>query len=286
MLRSLAKVLEIEMLYGQVGYGTVASVSGTAITVTTAEWAPGIWAGSKGMPVEIRDVTGATVRGQFTIEAVNMDTRVLTLNASASAAGVTGTDVIWRGGAYGKEFVGIHKILTQASGLLFNIDVSNELWKGNQYSAASSALSFAKLNKAAARGVEKGQEGKLIALVNPRAWADMLNDQAALRRYDGSYSKKKMENGAEALEFSSQTGVIEIHSSIYVKEGYAYLLNMDDFMRVGSTDMTFKRPGKEDEYFLDRPDSMAYELRLFTDQACFNVAPGKSTLITQIQNAA
>lgn len=287
MLRSMAKKLEIEMLYGQIGYGTVASVSTTSAVITTAEWAPGIWAGAEGMPIEIRDATGATSRGEFVINAVDMDLRRITCNASLAGAGVVATDVIWHKGAYGKEFAGIHQILTQSSGTLFGISVVDyNLFKGNSYSAGSAALSFAKLNKAATRGIEKGQEGKLVAMVNPRAWADMLNDQAALRRYDQSYSKKKMDNGAEALEFSSQNGLIEIHASTFVKEGYAYLLSQDEWMRIGSSDVTFKRPGREDEFFLDRPDQMAYELRLFTDQALFCSAPGRNTLITAIVNAA
>lgn len=289
MLRSMAKKLEIEMLYGQVGYGTVASggVSTNTIIITTSEWAPGIWSGAEGMPIEIRDVAGTTSRGEFVINAVDMDLRKLTLSASAAVAGVIATDVIWHKGAYGKEFAGVHQILTQATGTLFGISVTDyNLFKGNSYSAGTAAISFAKLNKAATRGVEKGQQGKLVALVNPRGWADMLNDQAALRRYDQSYSKKKMENGAEALEFNSQNGMIEIHASNFVKEGYAYLLSMDEFARIGSSDVTFKRPGREDEFFLDRPDSMAYELRLFTDQALFCSAPGRNTLITGVVNAA
>lgn len=288
MLRSMAKKLEIEMLYGQMGYGAVAAggVAGSAVTIATSEWAPGIWAGAEGMPVEIRDAAGALSRGEFKIVSVNMDTRVLTLNADAAAAGVVATDVIWHKGAYGNEFPGIHKILSISSGTLFNIDVGTyNLFRGNQFSAASAALSFTKLNLAAARAVEKGLEGPLLAMVNPRAWANMLSDQAALRRYDGSYSASKLENGAEKLMFHSQNGLIEIEPSIYVKEGYAYLLSTDDWFRVGSTDMTFKRPGQGEEFFRDLENSAAYELRLYSDQAVFCMAPAKNVLITGIVNA-
>ena len=101
MLRSMAKKLEIEMLYGQMGYATVSSVSGSVITITTAEWAPGIWAGAEGMPIEIRDSSGATSRGTFTVSAVSMDNRTITTD-SAPPASVTSGDVIWHKGAYGK----------------------------------------------------------------------------------------------------------------------------------------------------------------------------------------
>lgn len=287
MLRSMAKKLEIELLYGQIGYATVASASANVITITTAEWAPGIWAGAEGMPIEIRDTTGATSRGDFVVSKVDMDLRTVTVTTSASSAGVTGTDVIWHKGAFGNEFPGIHKVITQTTGTLFNIDVSAyNLFKGNSYSAGSAALSFTKVNKAASRGVEKGQDGTLLCLVNPRTWADLLTEQAALRQYDDSYSKDKGEMGSRGIMFYSQNGTIEIEPSIYVKEGYAYLLSQDEWSRVGSTDMTFKRPGQGEEFFRDVENSAAYELRLFSDQAVFCSAPGRNTLITGIVNAS
>lgn len=285
MLRSMAKKIEIEMLYGQVGYATVASGGGTtALVITTSEWAPGIWAGSEKMPIEIRDVTGATVRGNSQVAAVNMDTRTVTTDNAI--AGVIAGDVIWHLGAYGNEFVGIHKILTTTTGTLFNINVvSYNLFQGNQYSAASGALSFAKMNLATSRGVEKGLEGKLSAFVNPRAWANMLSDQAALRRYDSSYSNKKLDNGSQALEFYAQNGAVEIIPSIYVKEGYAYLLSMDEWSRVGSSDITFNRPGQGDRFFKDCENLAGYELRCYTDQAIFCAAPGRQIIITGIVNS-
>lgn len=283
MLRSMAKKIEIEMLYGQEGYATVASTLGNAITITTAEWAPGIWAGSENMPLEIRSSSG-TLRGYCNVVSVNMDTRVV--NVDALPVGVVATDIIWHKGGYGNEFIGIHKIIQQTGiTTLFNINTSTyNLFKGNVYSAQSGALSFAKLNQAVARSVEKGLEGKVTCLVNPRGWSNMLSDQAALRKYDGSYSKKKLENGSEALSFFSQNGEIEIIPSIYVKEGYAYLLSMEDFARVGSTDITFKRPGADGNFFRDLENASGYELRCYTDQAVFCAAPGKQTIITGIVN--
>jgi hypothetical protein len=285
MLRSMSKKIEIEMLYGQTGYGVLNAASGTLLTVETAEWAPGIWAGSENMPIEIRDPSGV-LKGSATVKSVDMGARTITTDSAI--VGAAPADIIWHKGAYGNEFVGIHKIIDQ-TGLttLFNIDVTSSgynLFKGNKYNAQSGALSFSKLNQAVARSVEKGLEGKVTAFVNPRGWANMLSDQAALRKYDGSYSKKKLENGSEALTFFSQNGEIEIIPSIYVKEGYAYLLNMEDFARVGSTDITFKRPGADGNFFRDLENASGYELRCYTDQAIFCAAPGKQTLIYGIVN--
>jgi hypothetical protein len=285
MLRSLSKKLEIEMFYGQIGYATVASVSGNVVTVTTSEWAPGIWAGAEGMPIEFRDTTGATSRGITKVSAVSMTNQTFTCLAVPGT--VVATDVVWHEGAFGNEFPGIHQILSISSGTLFNINVASyNLFTGNVYSAGSGALSFSKLNLAAARAVEKGLDGKLLAMVNPRAWANMLADQAALRKYDSSYSPAEAKNGSRSILFYSQNGELEIEPSIYVKQGYAYMLYLEDWSRIGSTDLTFKLPGSNEEFFRQTENSAALELRLFSDQALFCASPGKNVLINSIVNAS
>lgn len=287
MLRSMSKKLEIHLLYGQKGYGQVnAAAVGSVITIKTAEWAPGIWAGGEGMPIEIVDAAGTTVRGEFTITSVDMDARTITVSSNAQAAGVTTNDIIFHKGARGNEFAGIHAILSN-TGTLFNINASTyNLWKANVHSAAAGPLSFNTLTKAASKAVEKGLDSKLTVFVNPRGWADLLQDQAALRMYDQSYSAAQLQNGAKSLKFHSQNGELEIIPSIYIKEGYAFMLALDEFMRVGSSDISFKRPGYGDEFFRDLENSAAYELRLFTDQALFCMAPGKNVLVTGVVNAA
>ncbi len=281
MMKSVSKKLEIELLYGQMGYGTVASVAGNVVTITTAEWAPGIWAGSKGMPIEIRSSAGV-IRGEAVVQSASLSARSITLNVMP--AGVVSTDVIWHKSAYGNEFAGIHKILSN-TGTLFNIDAStHDLWKGNSSSAGSAALSFAKIQDAVAKAVEKGLESDVKIFVNVNAWNDLLTEQAALRQYDSSYRSSEAENGAKSIKFHGQNGMIEIVPSIYVKEGYAYVLSMEEWFRPGSSEVTFKRPGKGDEFFRDLENNAGYELRLYADMALFCMYPGHNTLISAIVN--
>ena len=281
MLRSITKKLEITLFYGQVGYAQVASVASNTITVTTAEWAPGIWAGATSMPIEIRDASG-NLRGTTSVTSVDMDAR--TIDVVAMPAGVVATDVIWHRGAFGNEFAGIHKILTN-TGTIFNIDAAQyDLFKGNSISAGSAALQLDDVERAIARGVEKGLDSDVMVFVNPRAWNDLLTEQTAKRQFDHSYSPESMKNGAKAITFYGQSGMIEILPSIYVKEGFAYVLCSDEWMRIGSTDVTFRRPGQGEEFFRELENSAGYELRAYTDQALFCYAPGKNTLITDIVN--
>lgn len=283
MLRSFTKKLEIELMYGQMGYGTVASAAGNVVTITTAEYAPGIWAGAEKMPVEFRDATGATSRGTAEVTSVDLSARTVTVDLLP--AGVIATDVIYHKGAYGNEFAGIHKILTNA-GSLFNISAASfSLWAANSYSAGSASLSLAKIERAIALGVAKGLDSDVTVLVNPKTWADLLSEQAALRKYDSSYSPASMENGSRAIKFYGQNGMVSIEPTIYVKEGYAYIIDPKDFCRVGSADVTFKRPGMEGNFFRELENSAGVELRAMTDQALFCSAPGRQIIITAITNS-
>ncbi len=283
MMRSMAKKLEIELLYGQIGYGVVASAAANTITISAQEWAPGIWAGANNMPIEVRSAAGA-LRGYATVTSVNMDLFQVTVDLLP--AGVLATDIIWHKGAYNNEFAGIHKILTN-TGVLFNIDASQyDLFKGNTVTLSPTGpLSFAVIQDAIARGVEKGLDSDVCVFVNPRSWADLLTEQAALRMYDQSYRTSESENGSQEITFHGQNGKVEIVPSIYVKGGYAYVLAMEDFMRVGSTDITFRRPGQGDDFFRELENNAGYELRAYTDQAAFCMAPGRSTLIASITNS-
>ena len=70
-----------------------------------------------------------------------------------------------------------------------------------------------------------------------------------------------------------------------MKEGYAYVLCLYEFSRIGSTDVTFKLPGQNDKFFRELENSAGYEIRCYTDQALFCFAPGKSVLIKNIVNS-
>lgn len=282
MLRSMARRLEVGMFYGGVGIGSVASVAGTDITITTAEWAPGIWAGSEQMKIDIYDATSTTLRGTAQVTAVDMGTRTITVDAVP--AGTVATDVMYYKTAQGNEAVGIHFILTN-TGTLFGINASSyTLWKGNESDLGGNPLSFGAVQDGIALGVEKGLDSAVCVFVNPRTWTDLLTEQAALRQYDSSYKVSVSENGSEEITFHGQNGKVEIVPSIFVKEGYAYILCMEEMLRIGSTDITFKRPDQGDTFFRELENSAGYELRAYSDQALFVFAPGKNTLISGITN--
>lgn len=283
MLRSMARRVEVGLFYGGVGIGEVGALpGGNVVEILEAEWAPGIWAGAEKMKVDIYDATGVTFRGTAEVQSVDMDLRRLTM--VSLPVGTAVTDVLYFKSAKGKEAVGIHKILTN-TGTLFGIDAAQyNLWRGNQIDLSGNPLSFARVQDAIARAVEKGLDSDVCVMVNPRTWSDLLTEQTALRQYDSSYKTNVAEAGHQEIVFYGQNGKVEIVPSIFVKEGYAYVLCLDELLRIGSTDVTFKRPDQGDTFFRELENAAGYELRAYSDQALLCFAPGKNTLIKGIQN--
>lgn len=280
MMESMSKKLEIRLFHGQSGLATIASNVGNVLTIDTPEWAPGIWAGAENMRLEIYSSAGV-LRGDCKVTSVSFEDKKVTVDSLP--AGVVGTDVIFEFGSYGKEMAGLHKIISN-TGSIFGISASQyALWKGNSHPAAG-ALTFTGLAKGLAKPTEKGLESDVVVFVNPRTWASLMTEQAGSRRFDVSYKEAKGNQGFEALEFYSQNGKMQIMSSNYVKEGYAYAINPENFLRVGSTDLTFKSPMAKDEFIHLLENSNGYGIRCYTNQALFCNKIGHQLLFTGISN--
>lgn len=280
MMESMSKKLEIRLFHGQMGLASISSTLSNVITIDTAEWAPGIWAGAENMRIEIYSSAGV-LRGDCKVSSVSFENKTVTVDSLP--AGVVATDIIFEFGSYGKEMAGLHKIITN-TGSIFGISASQyALWKGNE-SAVGGALSFAKLAKGLAKPVEKGLESDVVIFVNPRSWSALMTEQAGSRRFDVSYKEAKGNNGFEALEFFSQNGKMQIMSSNYVKEGYAYAVNPENFLRVGSSDLTFKSPMAKDEFIHLLENNNGYGVRCYTNQALFCNKIGHQLLFSGIVN--
>lgn len=296
MLKSTQIRMEIQLMYGQSGIAKVASIASNVLTICDSEWAAGIWSGSKNAALEIRSQSG-TLRGYCNVVKPNLKDK--SVEVDLVPAGVTGdvdsenaaADVIYFKGAYNKEFAGLHKIITNES-TIFNIDASEfDLFKGNivevgTSESAKSFISFEKIEESIALCMEKGlTEEDVVCLVNPKHWNKLMTDQAAKRQFDSSYSSEKMENGAKSLVFYGQNGKIEIHASLFVKEGFAYVFPPAELERIGSSDITFERPGFPGKFFREMESANGYELRAYSDQALFTSAPGKMAVLKYIKTA-
>jgi hypothetical protein len=297
MLKSTQIRMEVQLMYGQSGIAKVAIVAGNILTICASEWAAGIWSGSKNAVLEIRSSNGLTLRGYCTVvkpdlknQTVEVDVMPVGVSGDVNADAV-GADIIHFKGAYNKEFAGLHKIITNDT-TIFNIDAGEfDLFKGNVVNCGTSELakeflSFAKVEEAIALCMEKGlTEEDVVCLVNPKHWNKLMTEQAAKRQYDSSYSSEKMENGSKSLVFYGQNGKIEIHASLFVKEGFAYIFPPAELERIGSSDITFERPGFPGKFFREMESANGYELRAYSDQALFTSAPGKMAVLKYIKTA-
>lgn len=297
MLASFKKRLEILAIYGQLGIGKVSAVSAASanntLTITAATWATGIWAGSEGMPLDIYSAltsgTKRTAGGFATVTSVDIANKqvVIACANSTDSGNIAPNDHIFFGGQYStNEMAGLAAI-TANTGQLFNISASTySLWKSNSSTCSSAALSMGKLLTGASLPVGKGLEEKLTVLLSPGAYTNVNSDLAALRKFDGSYSKKKLTNGTESLEFHGVNGTMELVPSIYIKEGHAIGFPAKQCMRIGGTDVTMTMPGQDsNQLVLQVPDYAAYEMRLYTEQAFFCQRPGWTIEWTNIVNS-
>jgi len=286
MQMSMRKTVESELFYGGIGLAVVSSYSNPTITVTTASWAPGIWAGLEGRKISVYDGVTTTPRGSATkILSVDIEARTITLAADIS--GTTAADTLYFELANGSEMNGVHKILSN-SGSLFGVSASTySLWKSVSHSAASASLTFSKVRKGIAKAVAKGLDDDLDLFVNPLTWDNLMDDLAALRRIvDKGGKGSSYQIGADEIVFFSQNGKVMVTPSTYVKEGIAFGLVTEDWKRPGAADVSFNTPGSgKDEIFFHLPTKAGFEARCYTDQAIFCEAPGRQILYTNIVNS-
>jgi len=286
MQRSFAKRQELAFWYGQQGLGEVLTNTSGALVLTAASWAPGMWAGMTDCILEAFDGQTATETqhdGDLTISGVTMSSRTVTVTGTSTNV-VAADHLTFLGArtatAY-KECAGIDKIMVN-TGTIFNIAAGTyELWKSNTRAVGGRISMLAILNglgDAQALGLE---EDACVYMATKR-WNELNADQAALRRY-GSYSRKA-ENGSEDICYHSVNGETKIKSHPFIKEGEAFQLANPKkrVMRVGATDITFRRPGLQNNIFRELDDSAGIELRAFSDQAVMIQYPAQCTKYTGI----
>lgn len=293
---SMRKRLESEFFYGSQGLGTI-SASGSAtgtytivLTITTAEWASGIWVGNEGMQLDIYNgsslVTANAPALLSKVDTVNRRITITTTSATDStniaANAAVGYTLYFRN-AYGVEMTGLHGIINNTSSL-FNIDASvYSLWGSTQYAPTSGAFTFAKFKKAVALSVAKGLDEDLVLFLNPLTWDDVNTDIAALRRLNDK-DVSSVDIGSEEIIYHSQNGKTTLVPSMYVKEGYCYGMTIPHWKRIGAYDVSFETPGFGGQMFIHLQTKAGVESRVYTHQAIFCYKPGKQFLVSNIVN--
>lgn len=279
MYNSLARYLEIAMLYGQSakGWGTIASITyagGAATTatfvVTEAQWSSGIWAGAIGAVLEAYNTNTLVSSGSdrlFTVTGVVASTRTIAISGTAtglaalvSALSADATYVL-PVSAKANAMIGLDAQITGGAAF-FGVDPTvYPLWQGQAKSSVG-AISMAKiLDGNAMCTAVGGLDVPSVFMCSAKCFNALNTDMAALRRYDSSYSSSKLESGTEGLTFHGPSGSITVMVNNIVKDGEAFLVPPKYLSRVGAKELSFQRPGKTDEFFQEIPGYAGYSLR-------------------------
>lgn len=301
MYDSLARYLEISMLYGKsaTGIGVSESVTyagGAATTatvvITAAQWSSGVWGGAPGMVLDVyhSGSTKVTANGAFTVTGITVATRTIAISGNATdLATLKSNETICYflpKGAYANDMVGIDSQVTGGVAY-FGIDPTvYPLWQGQTYACGSASLTMGKVlaGNALAVGVG-GLNSRSVLMVSAKTYGNLNSDQAALRMYDSSYSKKDAENGSEGIKYLGASGEIEVIVNNIVKEGEAFMLPVQHLKRVGAKELSFQRPGKKDEFFQEIPGYAGYSLRAGAEFAILLEKPAQAVKFTGIVNS-
>ena len=298
----IRRLLEMSMLFGQEGIGIVESLSTATVTLTAASYSPGILSILEGAAVDVFQSDLSTPRAScldastgLYVSAVNVDNRTLTLSkvfgSQTTPDGTpAATDVIFlhgallSGGTF-KEMVGLRKQVSAQSGTVFNIAKETySLWRGNVYSSVG-AFSAGALLKGASKAINRGFQGRMLALLSPRAWNVLNANASSQQMFDSSYSINKLTQGTDAIEVRGQGVVIECHPHPYQKEGEALLLPADYLKRIGSVDVSFAIPGADSKFLLPVIGTNAVEMQCRSDQAIYCSRPAWGVHLTGITYA-
>lgn len=313
MMDTMTYRVELSSLYGGSGIGKCASsanadTTNTVVTLTVASSSLGIFSGAENATLNfIYSGTpyGSTAADQiFTINKIaftDANAPQVILYISGTTNGISALDTgiaahanlvdVYFNGQYGNEPTGVDRICTLGlSGgptSLYGITAADfSLWNGNSYDAGSAALTMGKVLSGAGRLAYRGLKSAVEVHVNPVTWQNLNNDLAALHRFNEAGGKQDV--GAEEICYYGPTGEVRIVGNIFVKQGEAFMLadpsRAEYWKRIGSTDITFTLPGRQDEFFLNSPDKNGYELRNYTDQSIFCPVPAKNMKFKNIVN--
>jgi hypothetical protein len=120
-------------------------------------------------------------------------------------------------------------------------------------------------------------------IVSPSTFATMANDEAALRQYTGKIVTA--DRGVENIVFSGPNGKISVMAHPMCKDEISMIFPHKKASRIGSQDLSFKRPGGGDDMIQEMATQTGFEVRLYSEQALFIPCPNKTIIISSISNA-
>lgn len=300
MKASIANRVEASLLIGQSpeGYGVVESVTGVDnshadVVFTQSTFAPGLFHRFGGRSKWSTWQPGGTARknvdGDIKLQRVDAKTRTVRFAIAGDIAdNFAAGDVLFpfsarTGAANYRETVGLFAQASNTTGTSLGIDAGTfPTWAGNVANVGGT-LDWANLEPYFAELRDRGAEDTLLAFVSPRLWADLSSQLQTMRVVDSSYTPSKGKQGFKELAHEThQIGNVKIVEHPFLAQGRALILPQNSVERVGSSDVVFGVPGRQDQMWQYVQDRNAVELRCYTDQAILLSAPSHAYAISGI----
>jgi hypothetical protein len=275
------------------------NVASRAVLFNLGEFAPGLFVGREGTTFVQIERSSGNVVFESRLESVNVENGYVTFKDGTVVAASSLTSHYW--GIKGMEdttklMPGIIKIISTQTGPLFGIETSKySRYKGIVIAGggpnAGVKLTFGRILDGIAYAANKGlgtpSKVEQMVFMNNLAWANVLDDQMAYRRFDDSYKISNLEVGANMITFHSQIGTTKLVPSSIIKEGQAVGLckpmsaseggeNVPNrhWYRGGSSEMSFKVPGADGQLIKLLDNQTGYKYTSRSDQFVACRVPG------------
>lgn len=299
MKKSLANRLEINLLLGQrplgvVDSGGITDLGGNLLTcvITEASWRPGMW-NALDIDTTLDAFTSTTknnASGALIVKGISRSTRTLTLQYTGTAADeIDPGDVLyfegaWDGTTYA-EAPGFMKQAEHVSGVgPTGINVST--YPSYQGNAVDVAGPFSTEVAEELVGVlrDRGAEGTVRLYLPNKTFGEIANEVRANNAIQIAYNASRQKFGQQSfVQESKDVGPIEYVNHPFMAWGEAFVMDPDDAMRGGSTDITPTLPGTDGEKLWRLLDGYtAAELLLYSDQFGLLLAPAHALVATGI----
>lgn len=308
MTQSHDQEWELTTLYGGQSLGIANAVSGASsptadFQISIATWSPHIWGPKEGAYLDAYSdstlTTKVTANGPATLNSVDIDNRKLNITfangtdytAAAAAAGGSGLWLV-QYGVVGNVADGLVTTLVNsaAGSTVYGVNTSSfGYMRATSRTNTSAALTFAKVSNLVTNASGKGGMGDLDVLVNLYSFTDIMNDQAALRRYT-SDNGGEFTNGADRLTYyGSNGGKLNFICNPMLKAGEALILDFADWRITGATMPTFNIQsglGMPDEFAYQLPGNAGWGIRRWSQTAPYCARLARQTYVYGIVNTS
>jgi hypothetical protein len=258
----------------------------SAILFQPGQFASGFFVGKKGIVLKQVNTTTGLAVASGALKGVNALLGFIYVDFDAVAAtAVASHRIVYEEWESNNCMVGIHKIITN-TGTLFGINaVEHELWSGQVINLGQKKFNLKAVQEGIADAINAGGlEEPMDILVNPLTFAQMANDEAAMRKYDASYKGASASNGFETIEYYAANGTNRIRASNKVKEGDAFGMIKEHWKCSGSQAPSFRPNGMGQEVIFALQDQAGWVVRSFSDMFVICRMPARQILWTGLNS--